>query len=228
MLSVIIPAYQERRALPRSLGTLVPPAREVGAEVILVDGGSDDGTQEVARRFPEVTLLEAPRGRGIQMNRGAARAVGSLLVFVPADTILPPDALSCLARIDRDGRPPAGGFHHSFDRNRPILRLVSALHNLRASLTGVFYGDQVPFVRRDLFIELGGYREDVDMEDTEFGTRLRRRVEPKMLEPRVVTSSRRFDRFGDLRATVEAARLLFGWVVRRRARPSRTFFTPVR
>ena len=228
MLSVIMPAYHERKTLPQALGTLVPRAREVGAEVIVVDGGSADGTQAEARRFPEVTLLTSPRGRGIQMNCGARRAAGSLLVFVPADTRLPADALSCLARIDREGRHAAGGFHQEFDQRRPLLRAISALHNLRAALTGVFYGDQVPFVRRDLFLELGGYREGVDMEDVEFGSRLRRRVRPRMLKLRVTTSSRRFDRFGDLRATVEAAGLLFCWVSLCRARRSRTFFTPVR
>lgn len=228
MLSVIIPVFREQRRLPRTLAGLVPAARAIGAELIVVDGGSPDGTREIVRRFPDVALLDAPRGRGVQMNRGALRARGSLLVFLPADTTLPPPALLQLARIDRAGVPSAGGFRLRFDRDRRFLRAVAALSNLRATLTGVIYGDQVPFVRRELFLALGGYREDLDMEDVEFGTRLRRRARPRLQRIAVTTSARRFDRFGDLRATAEAARLLFCRSALRHVPRSRTFFTPVR
>ncbi len=133
-----------------------------------------------------------------------------------------------LSEIDRAGRPEAGGFRQRFDVGRRFLRLVSFLHNLRATLTGVFYGDQVPFVRRGLFFELGGFREQGGMEDVEFGTRLRRRVRPRQLRPVVHTSARRFDRHGDLRTVAEATRLLFWWTFLRRIPHSSIFFEPAR
>jgi len=106
--------------------------------------------------------------------------------------------------------------------------LISSLHNLRSSITGVFYGDQVPFVRTELFRTLGGFREDAPMEDVEFGTRLRRRVRARALPVVVETSARRFDRYGDLRTVAEAVRLLFCWTCLRRIPRSRIFFEPVR
>jgi len=228
LVSVIIPTYQERERLPGCLDGLLPEAARAGAEVLVVDGGSTDGTAALARGRAGLRVLTAPRGRGRQMNAGARAARGSLLLFLPADTALPAGALERLGAIDRAGQPLAGGFRQRFDRDRRALRVVSLLHNLRARLSGVSYGDQAPFVRREMFLELGGYREDQPMEDLEFGARLARRTRPRQLELEVVTSARRFDRSGDLRATLEAARLLLLWVLGRRSPKSRIFFDPVR
>jgi len=227
-LSVIVPAYREQDPLGRCLAALMPQARDFEAEVLVVDGGSPDGTLDVARSHAGVSVRSAPLGRGSQMNAGARAATGSLLCFLPADTLLPPGALACLARIARSGAPRSGGFRMRFDADRRLLRWVARLHNLRARITGVVYGDQVPFVDRALFLDLGGYREDTDMEDIEFGLRLRRHARPSLLDLTVTTSSRRFDRAGDLRATASAAWLLAYWVCLRKAPRSKTFFDPVR
>lgn len=227
MISVVIPALDEEKRLPSCLAALLPQAAAHSAEVIVVDGGSRDGTREIARREP-VRMIESDPGRGIQMNRGALESSGSLLVFLPADTLLPDGAIRRLAEIDRSGKPVAGGFRHRFDRRRPVLRAVSALHNLRARITGVIYGDQVPFLSRRLFFGAGGFREDIDMEDVEFGARVRRLIRPRLVDMTVTTAARRFDRFGDLRATANAAGVLACWTFFRRIPRSRTFFTPVR
>ena len=136
MVSLIIPVLQEGSRLEACLDVLSPQAREVGAEILVVDGGSDDGTREVARSNEGVRLLLSPVGRGTQLNRGGRAAQGSLLVFVAADTLLPSGALRLLDEIDRRGNPRAGGFRQRFDSARPFLRLISWLHNLRASITG--------------------------------------------------------------------------------------------
>jgi GT2 family glycosyltransferase len=162
------------------------------------------------------------------MNHGARLATGSLLVFLPADTLLPEGALRTLARIDQGEQPLAGGFRMRFDRPRLALRVIAALHNLRARITGIIYGDQALFVRRELFLRIGGFREDTDIEDIELGVRLRRRARPVLLRHEVTTSSRRFDRAGDLRAVAAAAWILFRFTFFRRVQPSRTFFHPVR
>jgi rSAM/selenodomain-associated transferase 2 len=228
LVSVIIPTYRECSRLPLCLAALLPPAQRLGIEVLVVDGGSDDGTREWAASRAGIRLLEARRGRASQMNAGARAARGSLFLFLPADTLLPDTALPRLAVIDRRGTPPAGGFRQRFDGERRFLRMVSLLHNARARLTGVFYGDQAPFVRRELFFALGGYREEIDMEDVDFGSRLRRHARTTMLDLGVVTSSRRFDAAGDLRATATAAGLLLGRAVLRRVPRSRTFFSTIR
>lgn len=228
MISVVVPVWNEVRLLPGFLDRMRPRVRRVGGELIIVDGGSDDGTADLEADCPDTIWLRGERGRGRQMNLGARAARGTLLVFLPADTRPAEGALRHLERIDRRGSPAAGGFHQRFDRDRPLLRVVSRLHNLRARLTGVFYGDQLPFVRRELFERLCGFREDLDMEDVEFATRLRRRVRARMQPFEVVTSSRRFDEAGDVRAVIDAARLLAGWTFARRVGRSRTFFDPVR
>ncbi len=228
MVSVVIPTLDEEKRLPACLDALLVQAALVRTEVIVVDGGSADSTSSIARARVGVKVLSARRGRGSQMNAGARASSGSLLVFLPADTLLPPTALAALASIDRVGRPRAGGFQQRFDADRPMLRLVSSLHNRRAAWTGVFYGDQVPFVRRDLFWQVGGFREDTDLEDVEFGQRLARHTRPEQLDLVVATSARRFERHGPLRATLEAARILGAWSLSRRVPRSETFFTAVR
>jgi len=222
MVSVIVPVLQEGAPLLGFLDHLLARAREADAEIVVVDGGSTDGSAQ-AVLAAGLRLVRSKAGRGRQMNLGASMSGGSLLAFVPADCRLPEGALRTLDAIDRAGEPVAGGFHVHFDAPRPLLALVAAMHNLRARVTGVFYLDQVPFVRRGLFQALGGFREGA-MEDVEFGTRLRSRVRARAIDARVMTSSRRFDRHGDLRTIAEAARLLLVWTALRRIGRSRIFF----
>lgn len=227
MVSVVVPVLDEARLLPAFLADLAPRVRRIGGELLVVDGGSSDGSDRIADAHEHVTAITGDRGRGAQMNRGAAAAAGSLLVFVPADTRLGPGTVRRLAEIDLERRPEAGGFRSRFDTPRPFLRAISAMHNLRARMTGVIYGDQVPFMRRELFEQLGGFSTG-DMEDVELGTRLRRLTRARLQPQTAVTSPRRFDRAGDLRATADAARLLAGWQFRRRVGRSRIFFDEVR
>ena len=228
MVSVIIPTLNEEKLLPRCLDALLPPARESGAEVLVVDGGSSDDTRKLARDRSGLRLLDCAPGRGRQMNAGAREAAGTLLVFLPADTVLPPAALPSLCAIDAAGTPRAGGFRQRFDRPHPMLRAISFLHNLRATVTGVVYGDQVPFVRTSLFTEAGGYREDMHLEDVEFGSRLKGRTRSRLLDLTAVTSARRFEHAGAFRATLTAALILASWTFRRKVPSSDTFFSPVR
>ena len=227
MVSVVIPTLDEARNIGPCLASLLPEAESTGAELLVVDGGSSDDTVNLARRTG-VRVVTSPVGRGRQMNEGTRLTHGSLLVFHPADTTAPPGTLARLQAIDTRAEPVAGGFHQRFDRTSPTLRALSAVHNLRARLTGVFYGDQIPFVRRDLFSRLGGFREDIDMEDAEFGTRLGHHCSPRMIDLTATTSSRRFDRAGDLGASLLAVALATSWTLLRSVPRSRTFFTPVR
>ena len=229
-ISVVIPCFREEKRLPGCLDAIVGPAAERGAEVLVVDGGSEDATVARAESYRGrgVSVLQAPRGRGSQMNAGAREARGRYLVFLPADTLLPAEAWPLLDGLECPDAPLAGGFRHRFDRDRVGLRMISRLHDLRARLSGVYYGDQVPFVRRDLFLALGGYDPASDMEDALFGSRLRRFVTLRTLPAHVTTSARRFDRFGDLRATAAAAMILGSRTFLRRVPASQIFFDVVR
>jgi rSAM/selenodomain-associated transferase 2 len=228
MVSVVIPVLDEEARLPACLDRVLPQAARIGAEVLVVDGGSRDGSVDLVRERPGARLLRGERGRGRQMNLGAREARGSLLVFLPADTLLPEGALQRLSEADRVGSPVAGGFRLRFDRRRLLLRWVAALSDLRARWTGVFYGDQVPFVRREVFLSLGGFREDLQVEDLEFATRLRRVVRPRLLPLTVTTSARRFDRSGDVRTTADSVRMLLSWLLFRRVPRVNRFSAPVR
>ncbi|MFQ6673078.1 MAG: TIGR04283 family arsenosugar biosynthesis glycosyltransferase, partial [Candidatus Tectimicrobiota bacterium] len=173
-ISVIIPAYNEEASLPRTLGHLF--AQPGSFEVLVVDGGSTDKTADVARAHLSVRVLTSPKGRAVQMNRGARAARGRALLFLHADTLLPPGALSRVAALCDQVGPDrlAGAFWHGFDERAFPLRVVSLLDNFRCWWTRVPYGDQAIFVGRELFWRLGGFDEGAPAEDLDFATRLAR------------------------------------------------------
>jgi len=190
LISIIIPALNEEKALPDTLRRVFEQDGEF--EVILVDGGSEDRTIAIARQFPNVTILSAKRGRASQMNAGAALAKGEWLLFVHADAILPPQALTVIRQQEAD----AGGFRHFFSGNARGLKLVSWLHNFRCARTGVFYGDQAMFVRQSLFYDLGGFPDVPVLEDLLFGEVLASATTPVFLEQKVSSDSRKFEQKG--------------------------------
>ena len=207
MISVVIPTLNEQRALPATLASVA--AQPTDFEVIVVDGGSEDGThravEEAAPACDRIRWIDAPRGRARQMNAGAAEAAGDWLLFLHADTVLPDGALARIA-----GQPPAvqaGCFRHRFSRSGWSLQLLSWLHNRRFAVTRVIYGDQAMFIRSGFFHGLGGF-PDRDMEDIAFSLALRRITRPVMVPETVVTNSRKFEAMGPWRATARTMGLL--------------------
>ncbi|HEX2222576.1 MAG TPA: TIGR04283 family arsenosugar biosynthesis glycosyltransferase [Thermoanaerobaculia bacterium] len=194
-LAVIVPCLNEGAFIEGFLSGLL--AREGDFRVILVDGGSADGTWEASGRFSEVTRLRSARGRAVQMNAGARGATEDLLLFLHADTVLPPDAFPRIAEALADPAVAAGSFRLAFDRSDPWLATYSLFSRINHPL--FTYGDQGLFVRRELFREVGGFREIPIMEDVEIQRRLRRRGRFVKLEPPVVTSARRFVHRGPVR-----------------------------
>jgi rSAM/selenodomain-associated transferase 2 len=192
-LSIIVPVLDEASCIAATLGALAP-LRARGCEVVVVDGGSRDGTPALCA--PHADRLEAgPRGRARQMNAGAAGARSEVLLFLHADTRLPDGADRLVARALGDGAI-WGRFDVVIEGRAPMLRVVAALMNLRSRLTGIATGDQAIFVRRDAFERLGGFPDQPLMEDVELSRRLRARSRPACLRERVVTSGRRWETRG--------------------------------
>ena len=199
-ISIVIPARDEAENLAWLLPDL--EARWPHTEIVVVDGGSRDATGDVVHRHPRVRLETAAPGRARQMNVGARVSAGDPLLFLHADTCLPPGALEAVADALRDPAVVAGRFDVAFDSGRLIMRVVATMMNHRSRLTGIATGDQALFVRRRVFEELGGFPEIPLMEDIELSARLKRRGRLACLRLRVTTSARKWEREGPIRTIV--------------------------
>ncbi|HMW16658.1 MAG TPA: TIGR04283 family arsenosugar biosynthesis glycosyltransferase [Accumulibacter sp.] len=198
-LTVIVPVLNEAATIADHLQAL-QPLRRRGVEIILVDGGSDDGTSDLARSAVDRVLV-APRGRATQMNAGAAASERQILLFLHADTLLPADADTAILHARHRGAH-WGRFDVRIDGTQPLLRLVEKMINWRSRITGIATGDQAIFVRRDLFVRAGGFPEQPLMEDIALSKRLKRLAPPYCLRQRVSTSGRRWQKHGVLRTIV--------------------------
>ena len=191
-ISVIIPVLNEEKTIA---ATLLALQRLKPDELILVDGGSSDRTPEVCRKFG-VELYSSPLGRARQMNFGAQRGTGHVLLFLHADSRLPPSAFDDIRLALEDPRVVGGRFDLQLDDACPMLRLVGYMISLRSRISKVGTGDQAIFVRREIFAELGGYPDIPLMDDVAFSRALKRRGTVACLRSRVVTSARRWQREG--------------------------------
>lgn len=193
VVSIIIPVWRESATIAATLDAL-GPWRSAGHEVVVVDGGSDDGTREkAAPRCDRVVV--APRGRACQMNAGAARCRGDILLFLHADTCLPDEAPRLLTEFYTSGRH-WGRFNVRLSGGRPLFRVIAWFMNQRSRLTGVATGDQAMFVRRSTFDALGGFANLPLMEDVELSRRLKLVSQPYCITEPVVTDSRRWQTHG--------------------------------
>jgi rSAM/selenodomain-associated transferase 2/rSAM/selenodomain-associated transferase 1 len=171
------------------------PLRAAGHEIVVVDGGSGDGSPERAGPLAD-RVLDAPRGRAVQMNVGASVATGDALLFLHADCRLPPRAEAAIGRAIADGHR-WGRFDVTLDGRSPALAIVAALMNARSAATGICTGDQAIFVERATFEAIGGFPPIALMEDIAISRALKRRAgPPARLRERVVASGRRWDRDG--------------------------------
>ena len=201
-LSIVMPVLNEAAGIAAALAALAP-VRARGAEVIVVDGGSRDGTPELARALAD-RVLTAPRGRAVQMNAGAATATGDAVLFLHADTRLPDDA-DALVFAALKGARVWGRFDVRFADG--ALPLVAASMNLRSRATGIATGDQAMFMTRDAYSRAGGFPEIALMEDVALSACLKHLSRPACLRARATTSPRRWRRHGTLRTVLTMWRL---------------------
>jgi rSAM/selenodomain-associated transferase 2 len=198
-LCIVMPVLNEAAGLPTHLAALQSMRRR-GVRLIVVDGGSSDGSVELARQGADA-VLHAKRGRAAQMNAGAAASDAEVLLFLHADSRLPAEADAAVLRAVRGGEADQaaaqwGRFDVRIDSPRRMLALVSAAMNLRSRWTGIATGDQALFVRRSLFEQLGGFADIVLMEDIELCARLKPHGAPACLRDQVLTSARRWQQHG--------------------------------
>ncbi len=198
-LSVVVPVLDEARVIVECLTALVPLRRR-GAQIIVADGGSRDHTLALATPLAD-NVVSAPRGRSSQLNAGAARARSEVLLFLHADTLLPPGADTLIQQALSRGFV-WGRFDVTINGQPRMLRVVAAMMNLRSRWTGIATGDQALFVRRDVFDAVGGFPQQPLMEDIEICRRLRLQGRPACVRDRVVTSGRRWEQRGVWRTIV--------------------------
>ena len=192
-LSIIVPVLNEAQVITETLNALAA-FRMRGHEVIVVDGGSQDGTAQLCGGLADV-VMQSPRGRALQMNTGAAQARGEVLLFLHADTTLPPQADASLLSAIAAGSD-WGRFDVTIQGRSAMLPVIAALMNWRSRRTGVATGDQAIFVKRDLFEKLGGFANQLLMEDIALSLRLRAISKPACLSEKVTTSGRRWEKHG--------------------------------
>jgi rSAM/selenodomain-associated transferase 2 len=209
MISVIIPTLDESSTIARTLTRTVALGFD---EIIVSDGGSTDPTipmiQACCARIPAVRLVTAPAGRARQLNEGVKACRGDALLFLHADTELPPTARTAIESALENTRCVGGRFDVRFDHPSRWGVVISWFMNRRSRLTGIATGDQAIFVRREIFEQMGGFPDIPLMEDIAFSRRLKRRGATAALTDRVTTSFRRWEKNGPLRT------ILLMWTLR--------------
>jgi rSAM/selenodomain-associated transferase 2 len=198
-VSVVIPTLNEATTIVSALSSLADQGAD---EVVVADASSPDGTAALACRWG-ATVVDSPRGRGVQQNRGAAVTSGDVLVFLHADCRLESGALDGMRRaLRRHPRVPGGCFRMRVDASRPVYRAIESAADIRAGFLGIPYGDQGIFARRWAFERVGGFPELPLMEDVFFSLRLRRLGRMLVAPQRILVSSRRWERRGVLQQSL--------------------------
>lgn len=191
-LSIIMPALNEAAHIAATL-TPLQGLRQRGVEIIVADGGSTDATRDLARTLADNVIDSAP-GRARQMNAGAAAAGGEALLFLHADSHLPPGADQAIMSALTGSA--WGRFDVSITGAHPMLAIVAWFMNHRSRLTGIATGDQGLFMTRKMFEGIGGFPDQPLMEDVEISTRLKSISPPACLAARIQTSGRRWEKHG--------------------------------
>ena len=201
--SIIIPVYRESDTINTCLQSLVKLERVEESEVIIVDGDDGSTIDHVIKIDYPYSLISvvSEKGRGQQLNRGAGVASGRNLVFLHVDTSMPLNALSLIEESLKNYA--AGSFSLGIDSKRLFLRLGNLLANIRSNISRIPFGDQVYFIRSDVFFCIGGYRNIPIMEDVAFMLDLKKRgIEIHIQKEKIITSDRRWKKEGMVKATI--------------------------
>jgi rSAM/selenodomain-associated transferase 2 len=212
LLSVVIPALNEAEALPAVI--TAAGRSDIPFEVIVVDASSSDDTAGAAEAAGGRVISSARRQRAHQLNLGARHARGAILLFLHADTLLPPGALEKIVDALKSREVVGGAFGRHYSSDSPWLRLTCCLAGWRNRTIGWHLGDQAMFVRRGIFFQIGGFRDVERFEDLDFSRRLKGCGSIVTLLPPVISSARRFERNGAAWTTLRDLALTLRYLVR--------------
>ncbi len=221
-LCVVVPTLDEASSLPRLLRRLAGSGADAADEVVVSDGGSRDGTAELARRSGARVIVGAPC-RGAQLAAGARASTAELVLFLHADSVPEPGALAAVRRAFEDERVVATGMRQRIPADGFVYRAIERAADVRVRHFGLVYGDSALAVRREVYAAVGGFKDLPLFEDVDLSRRLRVRGRIRLVEDAIVRiSSRRWKRDGALWCTLRnwilTAAYLMGVDPRRLAR----------
>lgn len=199
MITIIIPVLNEEKTIANCLKNIIElPGQK---ELIVVDGGSLDNTVEIASRYAKV--ISSPKGRAKQMNSGAKAAKGDILWFVHSDSRLHRNSLIEIEKTIEENYIGGCFRLYFYDLDTRFMKFVAHSSNLRAKYLKLIFGDQGIFMRRDVFEKLGGFKDMELMEDWDFSKRIHGFGQMKMVDKKIGTSARRFQRGGQLKTLLK-------------------------
>jgi rSAM/selenodomain-associated transferase 2 len=208
-ISIIIPVYNETATINQALKNLIESFQRIGPELIVVDGNPQGNTiasidmHVHPEKIKLRTIISKKSGRAAQMNAGARLAKGNVLLFLHADTILSIQAVRSMFQHLKDPSLACGAFSLGIHHANKAYRLIEFMANHRSKITRLPYGDQAQFFRKDYFESLGGFADIPLMEDVEIMQRVKKRKDRcKILQEKVFTSARRWEKEGILYCTL--------------------------
>jgi rSAM/selenodomain-associated transferase 2 len=211
-LSVVMPVFHEEDLINKAVDALLGLPFDGRLEIIVADGDPEASTLK-AIRDTRVIKIGSEKGRGKQINTGTRLASGEVLLFLHADTELPPDGLTRIDEVMRDDRCVGGSFDLGIASDRLCFRLIERAACLRSRITRLPYGDQGIFLRRKFFLGLGGFRELPLMEDVDLMRRVRRSGgKIHIIHDKVKTSARRWEKEGVFYCTLRNWTLVLLWL----------------
>jgi len=229
-ISIVIPVFNEESQITGTLKGIEPIANKEHVEVIVADGGSSDQTSEIVREFGFVQLVICRMpNRGAQMNEGARKLSGEILLFLHADARLPDAALESIRTAFADENVLGGCFQIQFPLDVPAsLKMVAWGINLRTRLFKTATGDQAIFLKRQIFNEIGGYKTYPLMEDIALFNEIKRRGQVAVLNGKVEISPRRWLHYGVWRTVLLMYLLRLGFWIGIHPESLKRFFLDVR
>ncbi len=202
MISIIIPVFNEMNTINKTIESICQSQKNTDFEIIVVDADIQEKTLKVIENT-NVKKITSPKGRSKQMNKGVDISLGSILLFLHADTELPENALKKIADFMNKETYVGGAFDLYINSQKKIYRFIEAVASIRSRITKIPYGDQAVFIKKEYFLEIGGFPDFPLMEDVELMLKIKKARKKIIIFPeKVKTSSRRWEKEGVVYCTL--------------------------